>query len=241
MFRWELHRREIQNKQTVVQIKNLLLVHQLHVDWRIALNKGRLFRDGPLPVNPVVSAMLVLGDKDEQVLVFLVEQFHAAHDIEQSRIAGISRELGMFHVVRGADASHIAVGAVLVDSGIEPSRKRREKPALNILYGGIALTKNILTFAIDRFPESFCAIFVEKNLGQHKYGIPIEEAVTDTIYFGALAGRFGIEAAFALKVAIALVADNLLEVTGIVGELSEQENHASLMSMLKKTRFFNIG
>ena len=67
----KLHRGGIQNKQTVVQIKNLLLVHQLHVDWRIALNKGRLFCDGPQPVNPVVSAMLVLGDKDEQFLVFL--------------------------------------------------------------------------------------------------------------------------------------------------------------------------
>ena len=183
--------------------------------------------------------MLVLGDKHEQVLVLLVEQFHAAHDIEQRRIAGVPLELGMFHVVRGTDACHIAIGTILVYGGIEPGRKGREEPALNILYGGIALTKNILTFAIDQCPESFCAIFVEKNLGQHKYGIPIEEAVTDTIYFGALAGRFGIEAAFALKIAIALVADNLLEVTGIVGELFEQENHEATKKILA-VHVFNI-
>ena len=221
----ELHRGEIQNKQTVVQIKNLLLVHQFHVDWRITLNKGRLFRDGPLPVNPIVSAMLVLGDKDEQVLVFLVEQFHAAHDIEQSRIAGILLELGMFHVVRGTDASHIAVGAVLVDSGIEPSRKRREKPALNVLYGRLALSEDILAVRSNRHTESLCIVAVEKDLGQHEYRIPVEKAITDAIYFGTRVGRFGIKTALALEIAIAPITDNLLEVIGTVDKFFEQENH----------------
>ena len=131
----------------------------------------------------------------------------------------------MFHVVWGTDAGHIAIGTVLVYGGIKPGRKGREKPALDVLYRGIALSKNIFAFAINRSPKSFRAIFVEKNLGQYEYGIPVEEAVTDAIYFGALAGRFGIEATFALKVAIALIADNLLEVTGVVDKLFEQENH----------------
>ena len=145
----------------------------------------------------------------------------------------------MFHVVWGTDACHIAIGTVLVYGGIEPHRKRREEPALNILYGGIALTKNILAFAIDQCPKSSCAVAVKKNLGQHEYGFPVEEAVTDTIYFGALAGCFGIETAFALKVAIALVADNLLEVTGIVGKFFEQENHEAT-KMILVGHFFNF-